>query len=68
MVPVTANQLLSCWDRDDSPKTFTIISNWNLMISDGHKNNLYPLVNVYILPWKITIFHGKIHEVNGHVQ
>ena len=22
----------------------------------------YPLVNVYILPWKITIFHGKNME------
>ena len=26
----------------------------------------YPLVNVYILPWKITIFHGKIHYFYGH--
>ena len=25
-----------------------------------HKNG-YPLVNVYILPWKITMFNGKIH-------
>ena len=26
------------------------------------------LVNVYILPWKITIFNGKKHYFNGHFQ
>ena len=28
----------------------------------------YPLVNVYILQWKITIFNGKIHYFYGHFQ
>ena len=27
---------------------------------------IYPLVNSHILPWKISIFHGKIHYFYGH--
>ena len=29
-------------------------------------DSMYPLVNSHILPWKITIFHGKIHYFYGH--
>ena len=28
----------------------------------------YPLVNVYILLWKITMLHGKTHYFYGHFQ
>ena len=37
---------------------------------EGHLvifQTLYPLVNVYITNWKITIFHGKNHSFYGHV-
>ena len=30
------------------------------------KTGGYPLVNCHILPWKITIFNGKIHYSYGH--
>ena len=33
----------------------------------GHSSN-YPLVNVYITNWKITMFNGKIHYFYGHFQ
>ena len=29
---------------------------------------VYPLVNGYITNWRITIFNGKTHYFNGHVQ
>ena len=29
---------------------------------------VYPLVNVYITNWKITMFNGNIHYSYGHVQ
>jgi hypothetical protein len=31
-----------------------------MLVNDG-----YPLVNVYIANWKITIFNGKIHYFYG---
>ena len=31
---------------------------------DGNINIIYPLVNYYIT-MEITIFHGKIHYING---
>ena len=30
--------------------------------------SIYPLLNVYIANWKITMFNGKIHYFYGHVQ
>ena len=30
------------------------------------KNRVYPLVNVDITMERSTIFHGKIHELNGY--
>ena len=40
---------------------------WPIKCLDGWKppTNQYPLVNVYIANWTITIFNRKINELNG---
>ena len=57
MFAIPWNQLQSYWQAnlgwDRIPPT--LLGRWRLF------QHSYPLVNVYITKWKITIFHGKIH-------
>ena len=48
---------------------------FEVKIEDTLKPPRYPLVNVHILPWKISIFYGKIHykwrnqhAINGKIH
>ena len=41
---------------------------WNFIVIQWDINGMYPLVNVYITMERSTIFNGKTHELNSHVQ
>ena len=46
---------LKLWDEEEAQLQWDI-------------NGIYPLVNCYILEWKISIFNGKIYYFYGHFQ